>query len=63
MPLDSLTAERDALRAMLGEPAPPVYLDLKPGPLTDAERELFTRRLATVDRALLRQKRWGLQRW
>jgi hypothetical protein len=43
MPLDDLLAERDALRAMLGKPGPVVYLDLKSGPLTDAERDRFTR--------------------
>lgn len=46
--LADLLAEREALRAMLGEPGEPVYLDLKPGPLTAQERERFTRRLRLV---------------
>lgn len=50
--LDDLRAERDALRAMLGEPGEPVYLDLKPGPLTRQERRQFAGRLGEVNRQL-----------
>ena len=48
MPLDSQN-EANALRAMLGLPSEPVYLDLKPpNLLTDWERKWLEARLAEV---------------
>ena len=46
--LDDLLQEQNALRVMLGEPGEPVFLDLKPGRLTDDERKKIAGRLSIV---------------
>ena len=46
--LDELLREQNTLRVMLGEPGEPVFLDLKPGPLTDNEWSTIARRLCVV---------------
>jgi hypothetical protein len=49
MPLDSQN-EANALRAMLGLPSAPVFLDIKPPDLlTDRERDQLTRRLREIE--------------
>jgi hypothetical protein len=50
MSLADLLEHQQALRAMLGIADQPAYLDLKPGPLSDAVRSQLARRLAEVNR-------------
>lgn len=46
--LRKLLEERNVLRLMLGEAGEPVFLDLKPGRLSDDEREKSAHRLWIV---------------
>jgi hypothetical protein len=46
--LDELLREQNALRVMLGKPGKPVFLDVKPGRLTDHERKMIAGRLSIV---------------
>lgn len=51
-PVGSLLAERRWLRAVLKMPGEPIFLDIKPGPLTLAERREFEGKLGIVNQAI-----------